>query len=190
MNERALKFILRRDAPKGTKLVCLFCGEKFETGKIGGGRMVFDHLDNNSRNNNYANLALVHQRCNQRKRTYGDYQLIALEKMRVNAAYVPPLPAGPDQRENENVRIGHTISNFVKEYLEVNCPAGALLNFNDAANDVSYLLQQKFAVGSPATAKRHLGVFTCNAAPWSLVEIDGKRMIVKKVEAGGGDDDD
>ena len=187
MNERALKFILRRDVAKGAKATCAFCGGPFEAGAKGGKRMVLDHLDNNCKNNQYWNLSLVHQACNQKKRTYGDYQLIALDRIRMNSAYVPE-PAGeatPDNRENENVRLSDALSRFVRDYLEINCPQGVTLDFREAAKAISYLARQRFGAGAPDTIMRHLGVYTSGPAPWALTDVQGTQVISKRIDAGG-----
>lgn len=187
MNERALKFLIRRDGgAKGKSLHCCYCREAFKPGGQGGAKMVIDHLDNNPKNNQYYNLALAHQKCNQKKRTYGDYQLMALEVMRRNAAYVPEVLEGvADDRENENVRASDAISKFVRDYLEINCPAGVVLELNETARSISYLCRQRFSMGAPDTILRHIGVYTSGPAPWALTDVNGQRVISRRIEAGG-----
>ena len=186
MNEKALRFVLKRDTPAEGPLLCAFCDEPFKRRARGGDMMVFDHLDNNSKNHVYDNLALVHQKCNQKKRTFGDYQIAAVHKRVANAAYVPPVEAladGLDRRENENVRIGHSLSKAAEDWLEVNCPAGAMLDFGEAAETLAYLCQQRFGYGTPETMKRHLRVHTCGAAPWALSDVEGRQVITRRAGA-------
>ena len=187
MNERALKFLIRRDGgDKGKDLRCCFCRLPFKSGAKGGQKMVIDHLDCNPKNNQYYNLALCHQACNQKKRTYGDYQLLAIETIKRNAAYVPQVLETPaDDRENENVRASDAISKFVRDYLEINCPPGTVLELQETARSISYLCRQRFSMGAPDTILRHIGVYTSGPAPWALTDVNGQRVISKRIEAGG-----
>ncbi|MGI0027133.1 MAG: HNH endonuclease, partial [Nitrosopumilaceae archaeon] len=59
---------------------CLYCKEPFEDFRDA----IFDHLNNNRQDNRLENLCLAHQRCNVKKATYLDYQIIANECLKKN----------------------------------------------------------------------------------------------------------
>ena len=177
MNEKALRYILRRDFSDGCAPTCLFCNQPLKVDKNGRRssnepeKVVLDHLNNNSKNDNYWNMALVHQKCNQDKRTNGDYQIIAHDKIAENKKYVPsPSEGGSDQHDNANVKTGNKLHALTKKYLERKLPYATTpaILVSDVCDELAYLAQEKYHCGSQPTMKRHLESLCSNSAPWEI----------------------
>ena len=139
-----------------------------------------DHLDDNRNNRDYANLALVHQRCNLRKRTYLEYQNIALDKLDANKAYVPRPEGSLDDRVNENVRTASTIHDFVRRHMERTVRGDAIVPLEDLADEISYLAYEKFRFGHTETIKKHVKIFCSGPAPWRMTNHQGETVVSRK----------
>ena len=193
MNDRALRYIMRRDFPGSRPPTCLYCGRKLSPTRnargdmqVGAQKPVLDHLDGNRRNNNYSNLALCHQRCNAQKEHNIDYRIIAQNKLAQNQAYVPIADQMRtfDQRVNENVKVGRSVHKFAKEWLEINVKGDTWLPLEDVCDEIGYLLQERFGHGHAETARKHVKMCACRVAPWIIKDVDGEAMIGRRVPEG------
>ena len=166
----------------------MFCKEPLKI-KEGKGRRtsaskkaVLEHLDNNHDNNNYWNVTLVHRDCNQRKRTNGDYQIIAREKIVENKKYVPLSPDHTSQVGNKNVRTGNMLHNLVKEYLERKLPntEAPALDVDDVCDELAYIAQEKHRCGSQPTMKRHIFAICRGSKEWEITYDGGVPIVFRQ----------
>lgn len=182
--DRLKPFLLHRDGP-----TCLYCKEPlnpshhdFQSKDL---RTTFDHLDDNPRNNDESNIVLCHWKCNQLKKTYPEYKLIAQEKMKeldsLDPLYVSettsPKPA------SKEIDLNVAAKKLTWEYLNdrlVNQGKPAI-NYNDAAHSISFIFWQRTGHGSSESIKRYLNDFTSSAAPFKALEENGETVIVKRV---------
>ena len=188
MNENMLRYVLRRDFSDGERPICKYCKEplnlkKGKKHRHEGKKVVLDHLDNNSKNDNYWNLALVHQGCNQAKRTNTDYQIIAHDAIAENKEYVPlPSEDGTHHHENTNIRTGNKLYTHAKEYLERELPdeTSPPMLVDDMCDDMAYLAQEKFHCGSQSSMKRHLFSLCSDSAPWQITSPNGRPIVSRR----------
>lgn len=194
INFNALEHVSRRDFPSGQAPTCLYCGRRLKMSLLGDGtcgndKPVLDHLDGDRTNNAYSNLALVHQGCNQAKRTHTGYILVARNKIAENAKYVtPPSEKAPRSKQ---VWRGHVIHNAVKKYLgrEVYGTRTALLR--DVCNSVAYQVYEQYGFGSSWGVRRHVNILCSKESQWMIDTDDRGRKVVSRRVGGsavGGDD--
>ena len=172
-------FLSRRDGPQ-----YFYCSENFDHSSHEL-KLTFDHLDDNPFNNERENLVLAHWKCNQLKKSYPEYQLMAKNKLHENqvsfdsigeSETTSPKPA------SKEIDLNVAIKKLTWEYLQdrlvrQNVPA---LNYNDTAHSISFIFWERSGHGSSETVKRHLNDFCSTAAPFKAVEENGETVIVKK----------
>jgi len=78
-NKEDFPLIVERDGYR-----CLYCPEPFTANHP----PEYEHLDNNPDNNEIWNKTFAHHECNNRKKLYGDLQILAREKIESNKKYV------------------------------------------------------------------------------------------------------
>ena len=179
---------MKRDFPGGRRATCLYCGKTLnlhdETGgRRGRWRVVLDHLDGNSQNHDYSNLAMVHQGCNQKKRSDTDMQIIAAEKLSANAAYVPIAPKEKvDERKgSKNMVAGHHIHNLTKQYLMREIQGDTEVPLKEVCEEIMYLAYEKYGYGHAKSIERHVRSYCVRIAPWQILSIDGESMVCKRI---------
>lgn len=189
MNEKVLRYVMRRDFGNKEHATCLYCKKPLKIDsdeeRKSGDRMkvVLDHLDDNPKNNNYWNQALVHQGCNQDKRNNIDYQVIAHDKKVESMAYTPsPSEDVSERRDNANVKMGNKIQALVEAHLKRMLPPGLprALPLDDLCDELAYLAQKKFKCGSQPTMKRHIMSLCSLSAPWQVTYETGRPLVSRR----------
>lgn len=177
--DRDTPYLLRRDGPN-----CFYCHLPFDTMNHELKR-TFDHLDNNPKNNEKENLVLCHWKCNQLKKTYPEYQVMAQNKAHENRISFEPLgeseTTSPKSASKE-IDLNVALKKLTYEYLQERLvrQAKPALNYNDTAHSISYIFWERTGHGSSETVKRHLNDFCSSAAPFKAVDENGETVILKR----------
>ncbi len=179
--DRYKPYLLKRDGAK-----CFYCNDPFVSNPdIRDLKPTFDHLDNNPKNNDKQNLVLCHWKCNQLKKTYTDYQILAQEKIRESAVSfdslseseaTAPIPA------SKEIDLNVAMKKLTWEYIQDRLvrQGKPALNYNDTADSVAFIFWQKTGHGSSQSIKRYLNEFSSSAAPFRREEQDGETLILKR----------
>ena len=138
---------------------CLFCGDPLVTSPQSKElKTTFEHLDSNPKNNNPENLSLCHWKCNQQKKVYPEFQLIAKAKIENLSSTVDSLGVSgstthkPASKEIDlNVAYGQLTYEYLNDRLIVQ--GKPALNYNGTAESIAYIMWQRTGHGSPATVK-------------------------------------
>lgn len=167
---------------------CLYCKDPFVSVPANNSmHTTVEHLDGNVFNNDPANLALAHKRCNNDKKHNSDYQIIARQQLQENHNSLDSLdarvsqthePKETSQQIDINVAFYHITKQFVNDRLLRQLMPE--IPFNDTAESVAYLMKEQTNHGSSATAKRYLNELTSSVAPFDRIERGGVWYIVKR----------
>ena len=167
---------------------CLFCKDPFVSVPANNSmHTTYEHLDGNTFNNDLANLALAHKKCNNDKKHNSDYQIIARHQLQENHNSADSLYARVSQTHepketSKQIDINVAFYKITKDFVNDRLLRQALpeLPFNDTAESVAYLMKEQTAHGSSATAKRYLNELTSSVAPFDRIERGGVWYIVKR----------
>ena len=177
--DRLTPYLLRRDSAN-----CFYCNLPFDPINKDLKR-TFDHLDNNPKNNEKENLVLCHWKCNQLKKTYPEYQVMAQNKIHENHISFEPLneseTTAPKPASKE-IDLNVALKKLTYEYLQERLvrQGKPAINYNDTAHSISYIFWERTGHGSSETVKRHLNDFCSSAAPFKAVEENGEMVILKR----------
>lgn len=174
-------YLLKRDGNK-----CFYCKDPFvsspESKEL---RLNIDHLDNNAKHNDESNLVLCHAKCNQLKKAYPDYQIMAEAKIQELRSFVDPLresEATPPKPASKEIDLNVALKKLTWEYLNDRLirQGKPALSYNDTAHSISFIMWERTGHGSSETVKRHLNDFCSTAGPFKAVEQDGETIILKR----------
>lgn len=181
---RLRPYLLKRDGPD-----CLYCKKPlspthhdFQSAEL---RTNYDHLDDNPKNNERENLVLCHAKCNQQKKVFPDYQIIAKAKAEQLRVCVDPLDereTTPPKPASKEIDLNVALKKLTWQYLQERLvrQGKPAINYNDAAHSISYIFWEETGHGSSETVKRHLNDFCSSAAPFKTLEESGETVIVKR----------
>ena len=180
--DRLTPFLLRRD---GTN--CFYCKNPFDYTNKELKRTV-DHLNDKpagTENNRPENLVLCHWQCNQLKKTYPEYQVMAQNKLHENQVSFDSLDmceATAPKPASKEIDLNVAIKKLTYEYLQERLvrQAKPAINYNDAAHSIAYIFWERTGHGSSETVKRHLNDFCSSAAPFKAVYENGETVILKR----------
>ena len=167
---------------------CLFCKDAFVPNPANNSmRYTIEHLDGNVFNNDIANLALAHKKCNNEKKHNSDYQIIARHQLQDNHNSFDSLDACVSQTHepketSKQIDINVAFYKITKDYVNDRLLRQLLpeIHFNDTAESVAYLMKEQTNHGSSATAKRYLNELSSSVAPFDRVERGGVWYIIKR----------
>ena len=179
---RLTPYLLRRDGPN-----CFYCKKPFDY-TIKDLHRTVDHLNNQTKgteNNERENLVLCHWKCNQLKKSYPEYQLMAQNKIHENRVSFDSLDeseATPHKPASKEIDLNVALKKLTWEYLNERLvrQGKPAINYNDAAHSISYIFWERTGHGSSETVKRHLNDFCSTAAPFNAIEENGETVIIKK----------
>lgn len=161
---------------------CLYCQERFDDFKDA----VFDHLNNDRGDNRLENLCLVHQRCNIKKATNIDYQIIANEQLKKNEDAVLSErkkiedATGLDAGTEININVNNY--NIAEQFLRERIQADGSIEFSEALDSIVYLCKNRTGHGSHQAARNYLKTLVSPLAPFMISkdEKTRKKMIVRR----------
>lgn len=161
---------------------CLYC--KLHFAKITDA--IFDHLNNNRRDNRYENLCLAHQSCNIKKATYLDYQIIANEQLKLNEDQVL------SERENiedkspldasSEIQISQSNYPIVEQFITERVNIDGSIDYHDALYGAVYKCKISTGYGSPQSVRGYIATLTSLVSPFMITkdEQTKKKIIVRR----------
>lgn len=187
VNPKAFEYVQARDFPGGATPTCLFCRKELDLAnngaRSGNDKAVMDHLDDHPQNNDYDNLALCHQGCNQRKRAYPEYQLIAADKAAENAKQVPTSEMLGVLR-GKRAREGHRLQTLIKEWLEEHVSGSETVLLRSACDIIGSLADNELGWGHPKTIERRIEMLASPPAPWQITGKGRQQIVSRRTPAG------
>lgn len=180
-----IEYLIDRDGK-----ICFYCKMPFEKNIVWHKSVARDHLNDNPNDNRLANKVLCHQECNLIKQHFIDWKIKALEKLRMNEMTISPevtsMMSKAKVDKSSQIDINQIINKetdlFIMTYLPEN-PKPEMpnwLDFNDTADSLTELSQNKFGVGSQDAFKRALNARCSTIGKFRKVEIDGRLRIYRK----------
>lgn len=145
---------------------------------------LFDHLNNNRRDNRIDNLVLCCRSCNNTKPTDFDMQLLAMDKLRDNEKkhYMrEKFNKKPTNQQDSEVQISKENYQICYRYVAKNVDAFGEINFKETVNSVVYQCRQNNNTGSPQSVYNYLRVICSRESPYEITkDDDGKKVIRRK----------
>ncbi len=180
-----LEYLLSRDGN-----ICFYCKMPFEKSIIWHKSVARDHLNNNPNDNRLENKILCHQECNLIKEHFIDWQIKALEKLRMNEMSISPEVTSHMNKatvdKTSQIDINQIINKETDLFLTTYLPEEPRpemqnwIDYNDCADSLTELSQDKFSVGSQDAFKRALNARCSTVGKFRKVEIDGRFRIYRK----------
>ncbi len=180
-----LEFLLDRDG-----WICFYCKMPFEKSIVWHRSVSRDHLNDNPNDNRLENKVLCHQDCNIIKEHFIDWKILALEKLRMNEMAISPEVTSAMNKakvdKSSQIDINQIVNKETDLFLQKFLPEIPIegmqnwLDFNDTADSLTELSQNKFSVGSQDAYKRALSARCSSAGKFRKVEIDGRFRIYRK----------
>jgi len=169
--------------------ICYYC-----KGKLGKNGYVFDHLNDYPNDNRFDNLVLAHQKCNVKKGFYGEYQVMAKDKLRDNesknflAEWEREEEHSTHKETSNEADLNKTIIKHCKQFLARELlpqmghePLRDEIPMNEATECICYLVQEETGRGSHAAVLRHLKTLTCVISKeYDRKEVNGKFFIIRR----------
>ncbi|MGI0022274.1 MAG: HNH endonuclease [Nitrososphaeraceae archaeon] len=180
-----IEYLLSRDGN-----ICFYCKMPFEKNIVWHKSVARDHLNDNPNDNRLENIVLCHQECNLIKKYFIDWKIMGLEKLRMNEMTISPevtsMMGKAKVDKTSQIDINQIVNKETDLYLTKFLPEKPIdgmpnwLDFNDTADSLTELTQDKFSVGSQDAFKRCLSARCSTAGKFRRVEIDGRFRIYRK----------
>jgi len=174
--------------------VCFYCEMPFTPEIFGLGRN-FDHLNNNPDDNRIQNLVLAHFDCNQKKKSYIDWQILAKEKLERNESSCESQrvrerksheQTDTDIAELNEGDINYIVNKIVKAELDTKLPPDSTktTSYTETLRGIHYLLiQQTGGRGSEQAVRRALDTYCHPYSKWGDKKAGrGNRVIFRRKE--------
>lgn len=180
-----IEFLLERDGK-----ICFYCKFPFEGSIVWHRSVQRDHLNDDPNDRRLENKVLCHRECNLIKRDYIEWKIIALEKLRQNEMSISPevtsILGKAKLDKTSQIDINQIVNKETDTFLQTYLPKDPRpempnwIGFNDSADSLTELCQNKFGVGSQDAFKRCLNARCSSAGKFRKVEIDGSFRIYRK----------
>ncbi len=175
---RLLPFLVKRDG-----FNCYLCGIEFKNQK----EPILEHLNNDSRDNDWDNLALAHQSCNIKKaKGFEDYVNIADNKSdeNIKGIFVGETFFEKEETKDKETSTEITISNKCYEITEGYLTDEILKNgwilYKETVPEIVYLCRQKIQHGSIQSIRSHIQTLTTKLSPFEITKNKKGKKIIKK----------
>jgi len=145
-------------------------------------RFVYDHLNDNRKDNRIENVVHACYTCNNKKKYNFDMQLLAKQKLEDNeignSMRERILPKPREIKELDVSRENYEIAeDFITKEIDVN---GCIL-VKEAKNSIAYLCRKTNGTGSPQAVSNYISTLTSKVAPFEIIKNeDDKRIIQRK----------
>ena len=174
LKEKYLPMLIDRDG--GFK--CFYCKQELSIKKL-----AFEHLNNNRTDNRIENLVLSHLSCNIQKISNTDYQIMALEKLKLNEELFSVCERKKTKTDFDSTsEIGINIGTYeiVESYLNNEVHTDGHVLFNEALYSIVFICKERTGHGSEPAVRRHLNTWTAKVAPYEITRNDSNEKIIVK----------
>ena len=157
--------------------ICFYCRKSLSLTHF-----VYDHLNDNRRDNRIENVVFSCYRCNVLKIDDIDMQLNAQEKLGMNDisnSMGEKISSKP--RELKELDISKENYEIAEEYVTKEVDLHGSVIVTEVKNCISYLCRQANGTGSPQAVTNYLNTLTCKVAPFEISKNKkGKKIIRRK----------
>ncbi|MGI0047768.1 MAG: HNH endonuclease [Nitrosotalea sp.] len=161
---------------------CFYCRESFELLEDA----IFDHLNNNRLDNRLENLCLTHQKCNIKKATYVDYQIMANEQLKRNEDQVLSERKNIEDRTpsdaSTEIQINQANYSIVEQFITERVNTDGRIEYSDALHGSTYKCKSITGHGSTQSVRGYIGILTSFVSPLMITkdEKTRKKFIVRR----------
>lgn len=161
---------------------CFYCKGRFHMW-IKKYKREFDHLDNNESHNDISNIVICHAKCNDEKRTNGDYQIMASEKLSKNIKSGDILiksHADTDKETGTEVDSNAIFYDVMKEVLKEKISKSSIYSVKDIVNLATAKGYIEVGHCSQTTMYRVLDVLTTEIFKWEKFKDEKQRWYIRE----------
>ena len=148
-------------------------------------KYIFEHLNDNRKDNRIENLVLACQSCNNKKPHDPEMKQRAMEKLSQNESsnylrerkfLIDELTKEPSAEIEINVANSSITKQFITEKIE--CDGFILLS--EALYCSVYLCIEKTGHGSPQSVREYIKTLTCEVAPFEIIRDENRKKVIRK----------
>ena len=180
--------IIERDYSNGEEYSCCFCEQRFlnDTPKW---KKTWEHLDNDETNEELWNLMWAHWYCNEKKKTFIDYQIMAIDFIKKNQEWQNTFNTEEFLRERkikqpreEHTEIELNTAHFQKtveflaEKITDDEPRHLL---KDAIYCITARCRKDTGHGSPQAVRNYINELCCSEGSYKIEKKSGKNYIMR-----------
>jgi len=158
---------------------CILCNESLD-----GKTMVFEHLDDQRKHNEYTNIALACQSCNIKKVNNYDLKFIALDlkKQREEASIrYTETPDAIEETSSER-QVNKMLYPLTEQIISERVNTDGNYPLKDALAEIPYIAQKRYGCGAEPTVRRYIKQFTSKLAPFEIITDEkGIKLICKRM---------
>jgi len=171
-----LDLIIIRDG----KFACFYCKQEF----LSLSDYLYDHLNNNRKDNRIDNVVLACRKCNNTKPHVAEMQVIAMDKLQENeiSNYMREKNLSRTaKKEDTEIQISTQNYEISKLWLIKEIDTREYILFSEALDCISFECREKTGHGSQQSVRQYVNTLTSKAAPFEIVKNDkGKKIIRRK----------
>lgn len=182
--------IIERDYPNGEEFICCYCEQRFlKNNPLW--KKTWEHLDNDETNQELWNLKWAHWYCNQKKKTFTDYHIIAREFIKKNQEWQNKFDFEEFLRERkikqpveEHTEIELNIAHYEEatKFLAERLPdEDARHLLTDTINCISLRCRKKTGHGSSQSVRNYINELCCSEGNYKIQKISGKNYILRRI---------
>ena len=179
MKSEYLNIIIERD--EGFK--CFYCSEKFSLSQRGKDQYLYEHLNNNRKDNRIDNVVLACRSCNNKKPNDIDMQFIADAKLieNENLNYMrEKFQRKEDNRQDSEVQISKMNYQICRRYVIKNVDSFGEIDFKNTVHSIVYQCRENNNTGSPQATYNYLNIICCNESPFEIVKNSENKRIIRR----------
>lgn len=181
MKRDYLDFLIERD----DGFICFYCKQPLDYKSA-----IFDHLNDDWRDNRPENLVLCCQSCNNKKPH--NKQMFDLAEVKLDSnersIFVGERKFNSDksdesetQEASKEIEINTTNFEITEQYITEVIQTDGFILYHSALDSCVYLCKKKTGHGSQQSVRNYLNTLTSSVAPFEIIRNkDGKKVIVKR----------
>jgi len=158
---------------------CIFCNESLD-----GKAMVFEHLDDQRKHNEYTNIALACQSCNVKKINDYDMKIKAVElKKQREEASIKYLETPDAIEETSSERdVNKMLFPLTEQIISERVNTDGNYPLKDALAEIPYIAQKRYGCGAEPTIRRYIKQHTSKMAVFEIVTDEkGIKLICRRM---------
>ncbi len=186
---RRVPLLIERDYSNDEEHICCYCEQRF-LNDIPKWKKTWEHLDNDETNEELWNLMWAHWNCNQKKKYFIDYQIMAQDLIKKNQEWQNIFDIEEFLKERkikqpteEHTEIELNTAHFQKttEFLAEKIPDEESEHLlNDAIYCIAARCRKETGHGSSQAVRNYLNELCCSEQRYKIVKKSGKNYIMKR----------